>query len=175
MEEILSSPLPLLPLDGDTRSISSSVPSLLSSTGPLTTPTYHDDPQLHISWQAALLLQQIDTDVLIHKVPRLAGTFSEIEKVPIIKSYINLLLLLQERDTGKQWITRIPHYQEDSTFLIDQVEPLIRVSKKFSFRTPYMYGYGLSRDPKNALGVDFLLLDFIEGKALLVYKSSRNY
>lgn len=164
MEERLSAPLPLLPLDGDSKSISSrSFQSVASTSGPFTTPKQSNDTELVINWQAADLLQQIDINVLINKIPKLAGSFSEIEQVPIIKSYMNLLLLLQEKDTGKQWITRFPYYQEDASFLIDQVEPLIRVNRKFSFRVPYMYAYGLAGDPRNELGVDFLLLDFIDG------------
>lgn len=165
MEETLSAPLPLLPLDTDSRSVSArSLLSIASTSGPFTTPKPINDTELIINWKAADLLRQIDSNILINKVPKLAGSFGEIEQVPIIKSYMNLLLLLQEKDTDKQWITRFPYYQEDATFLIDQVEPLIRVNQKFSFRIPYLYAYGLAGDPQNQLGLDFLLLDFIDGK-----------
>ena len=164
MEEYLNKPLPLLPIDSDSISIDArSIRSIASSTGPFTTPTSIDDTQQIIQWQAAELLNALDIDVLIHRVPRLAGSFKEIERVPVIRSYMNMLLLLQEKDTQKQWITRIPYDQEDRRFLIDQVEPLIRASKRFNFRVPKIYHYGLAKDKENDLGVDYMLLDFMDG------------
>lgn len=161
MEDRLSAPLPLLPLDTETASLVSSQ----SSNGPWTTPRGHrDETEQVIAWQAAEILNQINIDVLIHKVPKLAGQDNEIQRVPVVKSYMNVLLLLQEKDTDKQWITRIPYNQSDRDFLVEQVEPLIRVNKKFKFRVPYLYHYGLAKDPNNELGVDFLLLDFIDGR-----------
>lgn len=169
MEDRLSRPLPLLPLDPE-NSETASVDSVLSSNGPWTTPRRpKDETQIVIGWQAAAILNRIDTDVLIHKVPKLAGQFHEIEHVPVIKSYMNLLLLLQEKGTEKQWITRIPYHQSDREFLTEEVEPLMRVKKKFKFRVPYLYHYGLAKDPNNDLGVDFMLLDFIDGDQMKMW------
>ncbi|KAK5105146.1 hypothetical protein LTS08_001420 [Lithohypha guttulata] len=169
MEDRLSAPLPLLALDSDTVSLR----SVSSSTGPFTTPgEATDDTELVIHWQAAELLNRINIDALLHKVPKLAGSDCEIERVPVIKSYMNVLLLLQEKDTDKQCITRIPYCQSDRDFLIDQVEPLIRVNRKFSFRVPYLYHYGLAQDPENELRVDFMLLDFIDGRQMKMWTES---
>lgn len=170
MEERLTAPLPLLDLDLDGKSLSEkSRKSIASTTGPFTTPGLTNDTQIVIQWQAAELLNRIDTSILVNKVPKLAGAFCEIERVPIIKSYMNMLLLLQEKGTDKQWITRIPYSQEDKEFLTDQVEPLIRVNKRYSFRVPYLYHYGLAKDPSNELGIDYMLLDFIDGRQMKMW------
>ena len=137
MEERLSAPLPLLPLELNQEGLEvKSVRSFASTTGPSTTPGTPNDTAAVIHWQAAELLSAIDTDVLISRVPKLAGSCCDIEQVPIIKSYMNMLLLLQEKDTEKQWITRIPYFQEDKAFLTDQVEPLIRVNKSSNSVSP---------------------------------------
>lgn len=102
-------------------------------------------------------------------MPKLAGAFCEIDKVPIITSYMNMLLLLHEKDTNMQWITRIPYQQEDAEFLPEQVEPVVRARKKFSFKVPYLYHYGLAKDPDNPLGMDFMLLEFIDGRMMTMW------
>lgn len=173
MEERLSAPLPLLPLDDDRKSLSTgSIKSVASTTGPFTTPGAPNDTQLIIHWQAAELLSRIDKNVLVNHVPKLAGAFCEIEQVPIIKSYMNMLLLLQEKNTNQQWITRIPYHQEDQDFLIDVVEPLIRVNRKYTFRVPHLYHYGLAKDRMNGLGMDFMLLNFIDGRQMPMWTNT---
>ena len=175
MEEVLSAPLPLLPLNIDEVNAEEEgnlqVPQTLrhvpSQTGPLTTPGIVDDTQTVIQWQAAELLSIIDIDTLIYKVPRHAGSYQEIDRVPIIKSYMNVLLLLQEKASEKQWITRIPYLQEDHRFLVDQVEPLLRAGQRFkTFRVPRLYHYGLAKDKMNDLGIDYMLLDFLDGRQM---------
>lgn len=168
MEERLSAPLPLLPINQESLE-SSSIRSVPSATGPFTTPGRTDDTQTVIQWQAADLLNKIDSEVLVRKIPRLAGSYCEIEQVPIIRSYMNVLLLLQEKDTGKQWVTRIPYKQQDSRFLIDQVEPIIRVRKRFKFGVPYLYHYGFVEDEEFAIGVDYMLLEFMAGRQMLMW------
>ena len=164
MEERLSEPLPLLALDNDRTSLLP--PRRASTTGPFTTPGTPRDTQDVIQWQAATLLNRLDTNVLVSFVPKLAGACCEIDRVPIITSYMNMLLLLHEKHTNMQWITRFPYEQEDPKFLPEQVEPFIRAQKKFSFKIPYLYHYGLAKDPGNPLGLDFMLLEFIDGRMM---------
>lgn len=166
MGQRLYNPLPelqLLPHDHDQETLEVASPD----TGSLATPKVTNDTAIVIQWQAAQLLNKIDHHALVKLVPRISGSFCEIDRVPIIKSYMNMLLLLHEKDSNKQWIARIPYDQEDEEFLVDQVEPLIRASKRFkSFRCPRLYHYGLAKDEKNPLGMDFMLLDFIDGRQM---------
>lgn len=169
MEEYLIKSLPTLlgiqerglPIDYD----QSTLEFVLATVGTLTSPAHGDETATIVQWQAAHLLNNIDPDVLRGLLSKLPGASSEIGGIPIIESYMNLLLLLTEEDSGKQWITRIPYDQEDRRFLIDQVEPLLRARKRFNeFCVPKLYQYGLARDEDNNLGIDYMLLDFIDGE-----------
>lgn len=177
MEEHLTKPLPTLsdvqeeglPIDYDQKILESA----LANVGTLTSPTNGDDTATIIQWQAAHLLNKIDPDVLRGLLSKLPGASSKIGDIPIVKSYMNLLLLLTEEDSGKQWITRIPYDQEDRRFLIDQVEPLLRVRKRYhGFRVPKLYQHGLARDEQNMLGIDYMLLDFIDGEQMSLWTES---
>ncbi|KAK5949512.1 hypothetical protein OHC33_009505 [Knufia fluminis] len=141
MEDRLSAPLPLLSIDQESLE-SSSIKSVPSTTGPFTTPGPTDDTHTVIQWQAAELLNKINREVLI-----------------------KVFLSWQ----GPVWITRIPHQQRDSRFLVDQVEPFIRAKKKFKFGVPYLYHYGFAEDEENAIGVDYMLLDFMAGRQMLMW------
>lgn len=178
MEECLTKPLPTLsdiqgqglPIDYDKTTLESA----LANAGTLTFPANGDDTATIIQWQAVHLLNKIDPDVLRGLLSKLPGASSQVGEIPIIKSYMNLLLLLTEEDSGKQWITRIPYDQEDRRFLIDQIEPLLRVRKRFGgFRVPKLYQYGLARDEENKLGIDYMLLDFVDGEQMPLW--TENY
>ena len=69
-----------------------------------------------------------------------------------------LPLLLHKKGTITQQITRFPYKQEDSKFLPEQVEPVIRARKKFLFKVFCLYHHGLTKDPCNPLGLEFMLL-----------------
>jgi hypothetical protein len=171
MEEYLTRPPPTmsdiqeegLPIDYNQKTLEFA----LAKIGTLTSPANGDDFATIIQWQAAHLLNKIDPDVLKGLLSKLPGASSKIGEIPIIKSYTNLLLLLTEEDSGKKWITRVPYGQEDQRFLIDQVESLLRVRKRFTgFRVPKLYHYGLAGDETNKLAIDYMLLDFIDGEQM---------
>lgn len=179
MEEYLTKPLPTLsvvreeglPVDDGQQTFKSLAFGEEASNSPS---TEDDMTTLVIQWQAANLLSRVDPDALKGMLSKIPGASHKIGEIPIIKSYTNLLLLLHEEDSEKQWITRIPYDQEDRKFLIDEVEPLMRVAKRFTgFRVPRLYQYGLAKDQKNRLAVDYMILDFIDGRQMPMW--TENY